>query len=41
MTVLETMRAGEGLEEYVVGVSQKQHVSVSSGEVTVVIEQKG
>ena len=41
MAVMETMRAGGGLEERVVRINQKQDVSVSSGEDTVVIEQKG
>lgn len=38
--VMEAMRAGGGLEELMVGTSQKRHVSVSSGEDTAVIEQK-
>ena len=40
MAMMETMRAGGGLEDCVVGISQKQDVSVSSEEDTVVIEQK-
>lgn len=36
MAMMETMRAGGGLGECMVGISQKQDVSVNSGEDTVV-----
>lgn len=41
MALMETMRAGGGLGKCMVGISQKQDVSVSSREDTVAIEQKG
>lgn len=41
LEMVGTVRARGGLEKRVVGISQKQEVSVSSGEDTVVIEQEG